>query len=315
MGLDGLCGNLLLLRIISIVKLMVKIIQILVPLVLIITITISFYHIISNSEKGFEKVKIKLKNGIIGMFAVFLAPIIINNIMSSLTGENKIAACYFEADTELASWEEFIDDEYEFGEEIIVKGNYSSSKKNNTNPEQTTEDNETVESVTIGSSTVTGDTAKLIDIAKQEWLKIVHGNFHYSKTHSDTIPLKPNSVDCSSYVSDVLYYFGYTDFAGKQHRTKNFMATNWNKKYGWTEIPIAGGEDATSLLKPGDIFVRTNVSNGKVGYGHVTFIVAIENGKVYAYDCGSSSHWQTESPITLGKFLKDKRPGKIIRVT
>ncbi len=315
MGLDGLCGNSVILKLVSLLKLFVSILQILAPIIVIILVSVSFYHVIMNSEKGLDKVKTRLKNGIIGLLIIYLVPSAFNGVLTNLTGDSKILACYFEADTEVGNLDDFLDDEFTFEGPMVIVGKVDLSKKSENNGNNGNKNNESSE-VTIGNTTVTGDTAKLIAVAKQEWLKIVHGNFHYSSSHSDKIPLSGHSVDCSSYVSDVLYHFGYKDFAGKQHRTKNFMATNWNKKYGWTEISIKGGENVTSKLKPGDIFVRTNVSkSGSVGYGHVTFIVAIENGKVYAYDCGASSHWRKESPITLGKFLKDKRPGKIIRVT
>lgn len=324
MGLDGLCESELLLRIIAMFKLLIRILQILVPIVAVILITISFYHVIVSAEKGMEKVKIRLRNCLIGMLAIFLIPGAINGIMSTLTGDNKAAACYFEADTEILSNDPFIDDEIAFNDDYVLDGKIDfDSEKEGSNGENTgddtgdnTGDNSEDETAEPINSDVSGDVSKLIEVAKTEWIKIVHGNFHYSKSHSDKIPLSGHSVDCSSYVSDVLYHFGYTDFAGKQHRTKDFMKNDWNKKYGWTEIPVEGGKDVTSLLKPGDIFVRTNVSrSGSVGYGHVTFIVAIKDGKVYAYDCGSESHWKKEAPITLTKFLKDKRPGKIIRVT
>ena len=54
--------------------------------------------------------------------------------------------------------------------------------------------------------------------------------------NTEQIPINGKLVDCSSFVSWVLYEYGYKEFAGKQHRTKNFMQTNWNEKYGWEEI-------------------------------------------------------------------------------
>lgn len=304
MGLDGYCQNVTLLYIISVFKLLIKILQIVTPVIVIVLVSFSLYHFIVDPSKGKNVVVNRLRNGIIGVLVIFLVPTLMNNIIHNFSNGAYVSHCWDEADTEVNFKGSFIEDEeaINFSQDII-SGSVDSS---DLNPADSKED----QSSSSSSANVTGDTQKLIAIAKEQWLKVVHGGYSYG-AGSNHVPFSPPIVDCSTYVSTVLYYFGYKDFEGMQHHTKEFMEINWNAKYGWTEIPLAAGEDATSKLKPGDILVRTNPG----GYGHVNFIVSVENGVVKAYDCGSSSHWQHESPITVGNFLRSNRPGKIIRVT
>ena len=306
MGLDGYCQSQLLLYIIAIIKVIIKILQIVTPLVVIVLISFSLYHFISNPEQGKSKVITRFKNGLISLLAIFLIPSAFNGIIHNLTNGSYVTYCWDEADTEVNFNGSFLEENTIDLSYDPVSGTLNTDDLNNNNNNK----NEGPGTSSSYANNVTSDTAKLIQVAEKVWLGIVHGGYTY-EAGSNQVPARPPHVDCSTYVSTVLYEFGYKDFAGLQHHTKEFMQTNWNSKYGWTEIPLAPGEDATPQLKPGDILVRTNPG----GYGHVNFIVSVENGKVRAYDCGSTSHWQQEAPIVVGNFVRDKRPGKIIRIT
>lgn len=125
------------------------------------------------------------------------------------------------------------------------------------------------------------------------------------------IPPYGNTMDCSAYVSWVLYEYGYEEFEGSQEWTGGFYEKNWNERYGWTEISVAAGENPSSKLQPGDIFVRHGSS-----VQHVLIYVA--PGK--SYDCGGSSNWlgKNGEPCNFVDMLTGDRaqaPGKIIRVT
>ncbi len=160
-----------------------------------------------------------------------------------------------------------------------------------------------------------GDT--LIETATNCWQYIVDsGKYTYAGA---AIPITGGStVDCSSFISWILYEYGYEDFGGWQNCTGDFMTKDWNSMYGWEVIEVGPGEDCSSQIQPGDIFVRDN--GGGVGAcGHVQFIYSIEeDGTIITYDCGSSSHWVTAnregyiSNFTRGD--SKNRPGKIIRI-
>ena len=152
----------------------------------------------------------------------------------------------------------------------------------------------------------------LIETATACWEYIVNdGGYSYAGA---SIPITGGkTVDCSSYVSWVLYEYGYEDFKGGQHCTQDFYNTNWNEAYGWQEIAVGAGEDCSSKLQPGDLFVRDDGANN----GHIQFILSIEpDGTVMTYDCGASSHWVKDNikGYASGFSKSDSRPGKIIRI-
>ena len=152
---------------------------------------------------------------------------------------------------------------------------------------------------------------KVRSTAGELWQKVVNGNYSYAGT---AVPCNGNNIDCSSFVSWVLLNSGYKEFAGNQHVTQQFVNTNWNKKYGWEEIPVAAYEDVSAKLLPGDILVRDYGNND----GHMNITAYVKDGKVYAYDCGGENNWRSSKgePVDKSKFAKtDRRPGKIIRIS
>lgn len=82
------------------------------------------------------------------------------------------------------------------------------------------------------------------------------------------IPIKGSSrkIDCSSFVSWVLYEAGYDGFKGYQKTSSTFNANKW----GWQKIP-------TSQAQPGDILCYS---------GHVEIVAASGGGnKFRVYNC------------------------------
>lgn len=298
---DNICDNEILLVIIRIFNVCFEILKVVLPILVIILITLTIYnYIINNNEENLKKIKTRFINSIIGTLIVFILPALINNIMEYLNPEtSKIKACWLESETEVY---------------FIKKVDYPTE---NIIIQQSKLINEETLTELHNSTNNDPNSQELVSIAETLWKKIYNGKFKYNAENTEKIPLNKNLVDCSSFVSWILYEYGYKDFSGNQHRTKNFMETNWNKKYGWEEIYIKAGENPTNKLKPGDLFVRTNVSkNGKIGYGHITFIVGVKDGKVYSYDCGSEHLWKKSGgkPVLANWFMKDSRPGKIIRI-
>ena len=160
------------------------------------------------------------------------------------------------------------------------------------------------------------DTA-ILTIASRLFKKVANGNYSYGST---SIPPNNNLIDCSSFVSWVLYEYGFKDeFGGNSHDTTSFMNTDWTKN-GWAEIKVAASEDASGKLKAGDILVRDDGSGG--ANGHISIIAEVKtDGTVLGYDCGSVSNWSNDTakngkPIDVTSFVRtDSRNGKIIRVS
>lgn len=164
----------------------------------------------------------------------------------------------------------------------------------------------------------TVDTSSFLATAKSIWNVVCNEFNTYGPTN-----IVPNStsIDCSSFVSWVLYEYGYKEFQGTQKTTNILYNTNWNDTYGWTEIAVGEKENVIDKVKPGDILVRYSGTNaGQVH--HVTIIEKVENGQVYVYDCGDANNWKNKNgnPTVYTSFItastsNTQAPGKIIRVT
>ncbi len=97
-----------------------------------------------------------------------------------------------------------------------------------------------------------------------------------------SIPIKSNvhTVDCSSYVSWVLYEVGFSEFAGYQKTSSVFLDNPW----GWEKIKN------TEDLQPGDILCYS---------GHVQIYAG--DGKIF--NCGGNESIQAEAPHTKGHSI------------
>ncbi len=162
-------------------------------------------------------------------------------------------------------------------------------------------------------STFKGDT--LIETATNCWQYIVENGNKYTYAGASIPVNNGTTVDCSSFVSWILYEYGFEEFGGGQHNTGQFYNTNWTEAMGWEEIPVGAGADCSSELKAGDLLVRDNGS----GDGHIQFIASIEDGDIIVYDCGDVSHWSTRDNMDgfVSNFARGDskgRPGKIIRI-
>lgn len=176
-----------------------------------------------------------------------------------------------------------------------------------------------VKKMSCSDTTEKSDTA-FLQVASRIWSKIANGGYKY---YMDGLSVPPPEglVDCSTFVSWVLYEYGFKDeFGGAQHSTVSFLNTDWSSKMGWTEISVAAGEDVSSKLQPGDILVRDTGAGG--ANGHINIIAEVKSdGTVLAYDCGSESNWNNETakagkPVDRTSFARtDSRAGKIIRVS
>ena len=144
----------------------------------------------------------------------------------------------------------------------------------------------------LRDSTITNGQG-LVEVAKRCHDAIAQsGRFSYGAT-SGGIPIDvttDTTVDCSGYVSWVLYEAGYKDMAGGQHTTYNNSLGAYGKSKGWDVI--------TNIdeLKPGDICFWGGTLNGAEPY-HVNIYVGEESGKKLYYDCGCQSAIDALDPI------------------
>lgn len=161
-----------------------------------------------------------------------------------------------------------------------------------------------------------GGNGEFLNVAYEIWLQICK---EFTAYGGSSIPAPGPQIDCSGYVSWVLYQYGVVtgnndlvqEFQGWQHTTETLKTVDW-ERLGFEVIPVAAGEDVREILQPGDILDR---SVGDGANGHTQIIVEVKDGVVYTYDCGAVSHWQGKNgePYISNFAASDSRPGIIIR--
>ena len=126
----------------------------------------------------------------------------------------------------------------------------------------------------IDVSQFIGNGGDFLEVAKECHDYVREHNFVYY--NGNTIPIDENNyngIDCSAYVTWVLYEYGYTDLAGWQQTTRTLLGLAQRK--GWT---VKSGSEAVA----GDIMLNPN-SHTSIYAGNGQF-----------YDCGSTSLIQSE---------------------
>ncbi len=135
----------------------------------------------------------------------------------------------------------------------------------------------------------------LIGVAKvcHDYLADNGYTYQYGAGHSEFPNIESiSSIDCSAYVSWVLYKAGYEDVGAQSSET----LINYAQNKGWEVI------NSLNDVKPGDIMIYD---------GHTNILVSIEGDKYLCYDCGWDGAIQAKDPIEYdveGKFKYALRP-------
>ncbi len=132
---------------------------------------------------------------------------------------------------------------------------------------------------------------ELLDVAKRCHDYVRNNQFTYGATGNIPVSGKSGKIDCSGYVSWVLYEYGYKELKGHQKTTSTLYT--FAKSKGWE---IKKGSEA----KPGDILLNPN-----------------EHTEIYAgnnqvYNCGSNSAIQeaigTNNPSSFKYSITVSKP-------
>ena len=101
-------------------------------------------------------------------------------------------------------------------------------------------------------------------------------------------------IDCSAYVSWVLFQYGYKDFGGEQHvadRSSIGVAIMQHQNDGWKEILNA----TAGQLEPGDIYLYDGF--------HTGIFVKKDGENYYGFDCGNVDNWTSKLITVDGKKM------------
>ncbi len=132
-------------------------------------------------------------------------------------------------------------------------------------------------------SSQSASSSSIVDKAKQCHDFLRTNGFTYAQA-GQNIPITSNSkktIDCSSFVSWVLYEAGFSQFAGYQ-KTSSYFASN---PMNWEKV-------TKENLQPGDIMVFS---------GHVQIYAG--NGSYY--NCGSNGSIRAQAPSGNGRSAND----------
>lgn len=284
---------------VRIIKYIITVLKIVIPIIIVGMGTYDLFKTVMNPDKDsiYDKLGMLVKR-VISALIIFIAPSIIQLVFDLTTNISDLMLVFNDCIKNANS-------------EYIKALKHAAYEQTKANLNQSQDFSATYQkNANITSGLADGE---ILEVAQKIWQQVAAGDYVYG---GSSIPNTGNTVDCSGYVSWVLYELGFDDFGGWQHTTGTFISTNWNETHGWEEISVAAGEDVTNKLQPGDILVRDN--GGGVGAaGHMNITVSAENGTVMAYDCGSEKNWKNSggNPVDKTAFAKtDSRPGKIIRV-
>ena len=348
MGLE-FCGDYNFLEAVRIIKYVIYVFKIIIPIILISLGVFDFYKVVTSGDRAILLNQVKLFSlRVVSAMIIFLLPSIISICFNTFANYSNqlllLDDCLKNANSEYITQLKGIakelreankkepenytvnfdkdklyadspkDDSSSTNQDSSTNQSGSGSASENGSGNNTSESSETKHdnSSESGSSNNQNDAGDFLKLAADLWGVIVNGSYTYG---GSSVPVSGSTVDCSSFVSWVLYEYGYNDFKGYQHITQQFVNTDWSSEYGWEEVTFNEYEDVTSMLKPGDILVRDPGNNN----GHMNIIAEVtEDGTVLAYDCGATKNWKNSDggPIDKSWFAKkDSRKGKIIRVT
>ena len=326
------------LNIIKFVNSILDIVYFIVPMLAIVIITVDFAKsVVSSSEEQMKKnISIVIKR-IVTLIILFIIPNIINLVINIANTKDTEWTMYLEESNynNVEKYKVECEEEKKIKEEEMNNKNERTSSSSRTSTKKiisksskksSSGSSSSQSSNTNTNTTQEEDLEEFRKTAKRVWKEIVTGNRHftYNAYIYNDIPITNSYCDCSSYVSWVLYEYGYEDFKGKQKKTWDFYRKDWKKKYGWTVIKVKGGENVTNKVKKGDILVRIGYTRKGTYEGHIDIVANIKkkNGKktIVAYDCGDSGFVKNGTHKNGVKegirffFETDVRPGKIIRV-
>lgn len=145
------------------------------------------------------------------------------------------------------------------------------------------------------TSSVASSSNQIIKSAKEIKTYISSNGYKYGALGVQVKNAKlSKTVDCSSYVSWVLFNAGYIEFGGWQQTDVSFYANSW----GFKEVK-------KSEVKPGDILIYS---------GHVEIYMGMEEGTTKVYNAGSNNSIRnpgvTNSSRGLNAATKILRPSK-----
>ena len=130
--LETSCSSAELAVTLTIVKRILNIIQIFGPLLLIISLTITFIKLMSNPDD--KKLTPKIKNSIIAVILLFFVPLLVNVVMGMLDGGFDLATCWNVAESYNSGDPSYVDVDDDGKKKPIGSSKYEGGNGEGSNP-------------------------------------------------------------------------------------------------------------------------------------------------------------------------------------
>ncbi len=280
---------------VKILKTIFQMIQILGPILAMVSLAILFLKMIGHSnEKEYLLYKKHIKNCIIALVITFFLPVFVTLVMSATFMEDsfEVSACWDAADkvslSGTGTYQEPTIRKNTTGSYIINPSDYTGSGID-TNPNSTGDD-----TVSIDNSNVSNLNLKIAEIAKNHaWplhtSKKVYKKKYYGKKHS---------ADCGEFVEMVVQTATKKDVPNFLNTMLKYKKSGSNpsklnsviKKYGFTAYAYNG---KVSSLQPGDILTYKKsgyTGNGK-GQHIMVYIGPTSNNKYLFAEASHPKHY------------------------
>lgn len=134
-------------------------------------------------------------------------------------------------------------------------------------------------------STVTGGTVvqNAVKIHKQVRTS---GKYSYNNGSNKPVPVNPPYIDCSSYVSWVMYESGFKDFKGGQKTSSTFASNPW----GWEVVSKNNAKAGDILIYRGHVEIYTGKGNLVYNMGSNNAINSVGTSDLPESSNSGSSH-------------------------
>ena len=214
-------------------------------------------------------------------------------------------------------------------DKVVIKKSKSTSNTNSSANESNSSN--TSNENTTQTSESTADIGTFLQIGEEMYKNISAHKIRYSQSGNDPTSYltdhPAHSIDCSSYVSAMLYEFDhekYSRFANQQGTGMWYpKVEEWAEEYGWTVFYV---DENTTIndFQPGDIIIADAKTIGHTS-GHVQVFVEAKDpsnpkSDAYVLDCGGHEAWRKISndyrdiPSSHTGYWKSKTTGKGLKV-
>ena len=275
-----MCNNYALGQVLYIFRMIMEVIQIIVPILLIVSVTIELIRMMINPDE--KKYKKSLFNKFFAAFIIFFIPLIVSVIINMVDSNYNFVNCYKEAkiihnNISSVSYVSVDDNKVK---KIIRDDNYEKGNKDT--------------STGTGSSTTTGiaigTVNQYMEAVKNTVITARNNNYHYGDSRA-TPPTTDKKISCDRLEAKALWDIGYTDqrTGGEVVSTLDSYLTS----HGWRKSTNINDCKYGSI-----VLVSKNGTSGPPYHAFTVVNYDSRSGVMTSYDEGAEWRIHSSQPFT-----------------